>query len=479
MKMSVLAALLCAALPLAAFSASQAASAKPFDPATQCGRQDEGAAPRNVKAKAKKLTPGELRADLTLVSQVLTHCDPDLRHSVAPSVVAKKIAAIRAKLDHPMTRDQAWRVLSTLNPVLADGHMGIFYPDSSDKRWLAHLNDGGVLFPFETVVHADGTLYVRAALGGGKTELAGARILSIDGVPAADVIATAMKHINGDTVRYRAHLLSRRFWSYYWSLYGAPKSYRLVLEQNGKRIPMTAPGSAATPGDTLVGKAFNRTFGFKLLPHETALLTVNLFYWPHPKRYMAFMRSAFAHMKEVGTKTLIIDIRENGGGDDGFWKKGILPYVGHGKYLFASSYIKRELPGHTDKGYKIGDVAKGKLDSWVTLDAHNPLHFSGKVYVLEGGMTYSSAILFVNVMQHFGYGTIAGESGLARANQSGGVYSTLLPNTGLIVSWPRFILMRPSGKTKPEYVEPDIAIKADPLHPMAAVHQIMRDAERR
>ncbi|NII11057.1 S41 family peptidase [Oleiagrimonas sp. C23AA] len=472
-------ALLGAFLFLATLSASQAASTKSFNPATQCGRQEQGAAPRNVQATHRKLTPEQLRADLTLVSQVLMRCDPDLHHSVPPSLVAAKIAAIRSKLDHPMTREEAWRVFSTLNPVLADGHLGIFHANSSHVHWLDHVNDGGVLFPFETVAHANGMLYVRAMLGGGETPLAGARIVSIDGVSASNVIATAMKHVNGDTPRFRAHLLSRRFWSYYWSLYGSPKSYHFVLEHHGQRLAITVPGSVQTPVDNLVGKAFNHTFAFQLLPHKAALLTIKQFYWPHRKRYLAFMRSAFARMKEAGTRTLIIDVRDNGGGDDGFWKNGILPYIGHGKYLFASSYVKRELPGHTDAGYKIGDVAKGKLDSWVTLDAHHPLHFSGKVYVLEGGMTYSSSILFINVMQHFGYATIAGEGGVVRANQSGGVYSKLLPNTVLIVSWPRFILIRPSGATKPEFLQPDIAITSDPLHPMAAVRKVLRVAERR
>lgn len=474
MKISLSALFISAALPLAAMTAlAQPAIAKPFDPATQCGHQDMGSPPLPMAKKDVLLTPKQLRSDLTLIAKVLKHCHPDISHSADPAVLAKKIAALSASFDHNMTREEAWRALATLNPVLADGHVGIFHANG-DARIKAHLANGGVFFPFEAVAKPDGTLFVRAALGGGKSPLAGARILSIDGKPSAKIIDALMARENGDTVLYRANLLSRRFASSYWAVFGAPKSFRMVLEKAGKRIAITIPGSAATPEDSEIGDVFNRTFRFTLLPHKSALLTINLFYWPHHERYMAFMHSAFARMKEAGTRTLIIDIRENGGGDDGFWKNGILPYVGHGKYLFASSYIKRELPGHTDDGYKIGDVAKAKLDSWTTLDADNPLHFSGKVYVLEGGITYSSSILFVNVMQHFGFGTIAGEGGLARANQSGGVYSTLLPNTGLIVSWPRFILIRPSGKSTPKFVEPDIVIKDDPLRPMAAVRQLMQ-----
>jgi hypothetical protein len=87
---------------------------------------------------------------------------------------------------------------------------------------------------------------------------------------------------------------------------------------------------------------------------------------------------------------------------------------------------------------------------------------------LIGKATYSSSILFTNVMQYFGFATIAGEGNLARADQTGGTRDTYLPNTGLDVGWPRFILYRPSGERTPEFVAPDIAIPDDPFHPRAA-----------
>ncbi|WP_130327049.1 S41 family peptidase [Sphingomonas sp. BK036] len=84
-----------------------------------------------------------------------------------------------------------------------------------------------------------------------------------------------------------------------------------------------------------------------------------------------------------------------------------------------------------------------------------PLHFSGKVTVLIGPLTYSSAVLFSNVVRDYGFGTLAGTGGAARIRQSGGVQSVDLPNTGLVLSYPRFVVDPPSGSRGPTYLQPD------------------------
>ena len=58
-------------------------------------------------------------------------------------------------------------------------------------------------------------------------------------------------------------------------------------------------------------------------------------------------------------------------------------------------------------------------------------------------------------------------------DQSGGVQNAVLPNTGLVVWSPRFILKRPSGSSRPLLLEPDIVIDEDPLRPDVAVDRLL------
>jgi C-terminal processing protease CtpA/Prc len=105
------------------------------------------------------------------------------------------------------------------------------------------------------------------------------------------------------------------------------------------------------------------------------------------------------------------------------------------------------------------------------------LLFKGRVYVLVGGMTYSSAVLFSNVMQDFGFGQLVGERGYARARQSGGIQVRKLPNTTLELVVPRFVLDRPSGARTPELVTPDIVLPDDPFDRRALVDALLRRIE--
>jgi hypothetical protein len=79
--------------------------------------------------------------------------------------------------------------------------------------------------------------------------------------------------------------------------------------------------------------------------------------------------------------------------------------------------------------------------------------------VLVGSSTYSSAVVFSNVVQDFGFGKVAGVGDSVRAATTGGTRRTTLPNSGLIVVSPRFVLTRPSGKAEPTLLTPDIEVR--------------------
>jgi C-terminal processing protease CtpA/Prc len=169
-------------------------------------------------------------------------------------------------------------------------------------------------------------------------------------------------------------------------------------------------------------------------------------------------------------------VRQNGGGDDDMWMQGILRYIADKPYRWASRYEKKVTPGHVDAGQKVGDIVHGSIDRMIQPQLDDPLHYRGKVYLLVGRQTYSSAVLFSNTVQDFKFGTIAGQGGIVRTAQSGGIQSFTLPNSGLAVTAPRFILTRPSGETTPTFVEPDVSVTDDPLRPMAAVEEVLRIA---
>jgi C-terminal processing protease CtpA/Prc len=116
-------------------------------------------------------------------------------------------------------------------------------------------------------------------------------------------------------------------------------------------------------------------------------------------------------------------------------------------------------------------------DTWVEPDLSNPLHFSGKTYVLVGRITYSSAVLFSNVVQDFGFAQLVGAGGYARARQTGGVRNITSPNTGLEFTIPFFALDRPSGIREPALVHPDIVLPDSPFDRMVTVKALLEQVQ--
>jgi hypothetical protein len=86
------------------------------------------------------------------------------------------------------------------------------------------------------------------------------------------------------------------------------------------------------------------------------------------------------------------------------------------------------------------------------------LLFTGKTHVVIGPATYSSAVLFANVMHDFGFGTLVGNGGAARRTQSGGVRQFILPNSKLALSVPRFVLDPPAGEASGALLEPYLPV---------------------
>lgn len=417
------------------------------------------------------ISPAALQADLRLAIETIERSHPDLAHSVDPSRFERAVKDIERQLVRPMSQTEAWATLAQLNPVLADGHLLIGFADWRGDS-AAALKQGTALFPFEVALDQVGDLRIVAALGGAATPLAGTRIKRINGRHTREVARELLARAHGDTPLFRSALLSQRWWLFYQKLYGTPAAYDLVLE-GAPRREYRVPASRELPAVLQRDASFERLFGCELLRNDGALLTVGAFYWPDKQRYFALTRDCFARLKDAGVKRLVIDVRTNGGGDDDMWKEGILRYIADRPYKHASRGIKRVLEADPSKGEVAGQIVDGLVPSDTKPVTDEPLRFGGSVYVLVGPQTYSSAVLFSNVVQDYGFAKVAGVGGAVRTRQSGGTRSLTLPNTGLVLSYPRFVLARPSGKVEPLLLQPDLPLTDDPLRPRAAIDALM------
>ena len=399
---------------------------------------------QSVNATAsQEIDPAALQADLRFALDTIERLHPDLAHSVTKVDLERQAEKVRRQLVHPMDQAEAWATLAQLNPVLADGHLSIGLPDWRGQSAEAIRNGTG-FFPFEVSLDAKGYPVIVAALGGSTTPLAGQRILRIDRRDARTIAASLLARVQGDTPAFRKALLSQRWWLLYSKLYGTPSAYDLVLSKSKKVHHVSAEHTL--PAVLQRDASFERLFECRLDTNGSARLTVASFFWADKERFLRFTNDCFARLKAASTNRLVIDVSANGGGDDDMWKDGILRYIATQPYKHGSTYVKRE---------QTGAVTKGAIETATQPFTNEPLHFAGNVTVLIGPFTYSSAVLFSNVVRDYRFGTLVGTGNAARTRQSGGVQSVKLPNTGLILSYPRFVLDPPSGARSPTYLQPE------------------------
>jgi hypothetical protein len=400
--------------------------------------------PAAVPEVEARLPVAQLQEDFAFLKKSIARVHPDLSYSADPRQMALAFASAEQQLQKPLTRNEAWRVLSALNPVFADAHMQVSMGDF-DQEAAAHLKAGRGFFPFEVHIDGKGELFIRCEVGGGATPLAAMRIDSINGMPARSITQTLLALTYGDTPALRANLLAGRWWRFYWKAFGTPGRFELTVAQPDGLKRISRDAVARLPFASSQDTDFDQAYRFEMLSSKVALLTIATFSWPDKSLFYAFTETMFARLRDSGARALVIDIRDNGGGDDDMWKQGLLRYIADKPYQHGSSYRKMVIEGRSSATEKVGDIVEGSIQTWEQPELDNPLHFSGKTYVLVGRTTYSSSILFSNTVQDFKFATIVGEDGYARARQSGGIQHMMLPNTRLGLIVPRFILDRPNG----------------------------------
>ena len=154
------------------------------------------------------------------------------------------------------------------------------------------------------------------------------------------------------------------------------------------------------------------------------------------------------------------------------WKHGILRYIANKPYRHTSRYTKKIIAKYMDEGETEGAVVTANYNKFEAPENDEPLRFPGDVSVVVGKITYSSAIVFANTMQDFGFGLIVGEESAGYSWQTGGIQFFTFPNSGLRAVSPRFYLVRPSGEGKGEQVIPDVKLKDDALNPDSLIKTI-------
>ena len=200
---------------------------------------------------------------------------------------------------------------------------------------------------------------------------------------------------------------------------------------------------------------------------RVGILTIHSFDVDNANEWKAFLHRTLAELKARHARALVIDVRQNSGGDTDLSDDLLRIFARTSFRDFSevdakiSAVTKRAL-GH-DRYIEIyGPDAWSATDGTTLIEPiayENPLprnaRFPGKVYVLVGSGTYSTAAIFAAAAQDSHSATIVGQESGGLPTLYGEAFPFTLPESGISATVSTKYLVRADSDRRPHGVIPD------------------------
>jgi hypothetical protein len=420
-------------------------------------------------------TPEELGADLAAMRRVFEEVHPDLYYFTTPEVIDRRMDEALAALEGPMTRVEFFPVAARFAASFGDGHT---YAGIPFEEWSRHVSSGAPVFPFEVEWREDALLLLW--VGPEEDPVApGDELLSVDGIPAQELVSTFLAQRSSPVVS---------------SLDRLSASFQMHLWLNGIEAPFaiecrTAEGPVGLEREGIpFGVLHSRRAAEASYDYDYERIRGDVGYLDFRRMvdgaaFDELLERAFADLRAHPPAGLIVDLRQNPGGDSRLGQ-ALLDYVNDQPYRMAASkhwkmsarmrsFLKQHVPAWLrwlplqhlhPMGRKLWSVPEGEivvLEGEVVQPGENALRFDGPVCVLIGPRTASSATMTADAIEAFDLATLLGEETGAVPNAFGEIYPFDLPGTHLPMGVSSALFVRASGDaTDRRGVRPDIEVVA-------------------
>lgn len=399
------------------------------------------------------------------------------------------IASLFGRIEGPVPR-AAFHLM--LHDAMAFGNIGHAKTEAAMNEVFAHVGAGGGIIPL-SVVYRGERMITDNWTGPGRALPPGSRITAIGGMPLAEFEAKARRIISADTEQLLRAQIELGMPAYLYLIFGpvdslaieyadasgAIRSHLVAAMQLGEMYALHDARAVPTPGRNSAARTYRALDNgvFYIQPGPFSATSEERgedgdAYAIEPFR--AFVEEAFAALAQSGSRDLIIDLRDNGGGDASFSDLIIArltdePYRHSARYEVRAGpntkaiWADRAIDGDTLAGRLAAALRKAGDGERVAIDLPEtqPITdnaFDGRVWVLVNRHSYSNAAVIAAMMQDTGIATIMGEETADVPTTYGAVESFALPNSGATIIYPKAYMVRPSGLEEVRGVVPDFLI---------------------
>ncbi len=289
-----------------------------------------------------------------------------------------------------------YRVLSPIIAKLNCGHTNL----SFSKGYEAFVHGNGRYLPFTVKVIEDRAYVNQCPLSEDIPE--GSEILSINGKTAQEIISICLSNLtaDGSNTSKKYYVLNHWFNDQYYNYIDSPERFVIsyINPADGKTLENELPAvnkeqlenavANLSPESRQQSEMYSGTF-----EKNHAVLTIKSFGFydeTERKKFKAFTDDFFNDLRKSEVANLILDLRDNWGGD---------PYCS--SHLF--SYLISEPSPYfaQEAGSYYADLKKPVMPA-----EHS---FKGKLYVLTNGASFSSTGHLCSLLKFHKVGTFIGD----------------------------------------------------------------------
>lgn len=405
-------------------------------------------------AQSVVLTPQQMKADLDYLNKYLKKWHPSYYDYTKKDDMNAFYSRLKDSCMMPTSASAFTPMIYKAVNKVGCGHMGIwgFRGISTGKS--------AALLPIKVWV-LNNRLFIKSALKKDSTLKMGDEILEINGEKAADLIekTAELAVTDGFNRTHKMYSLEYAFNAFHYFIYGKQDNYALKIKNLAGEVSNVniASDTLKTAFTTykMVKDTANRVIKGNAVAlyktdfdSSTMIIDIDNFNGAGQGRTF---KKIFRHLRKQGTKNVVIDLRDNGGGDV-FRGNKFLTY-------FLDAPITPVVISRKPNLTFINPRFKGGFFEKITpiLFTLNPLqypnrngwnhcflffkkyrnHFDGNVYVMTNGGTFSMASYVASYLQHKKQAVVVGEetggSEYGSRAMAGGHIK--LPNSGIKIQF--------------------------------------------
>lgn len=457
----------------------------------------------HVKAQQTTITLAQQSEDFDIFIGGLKEGHSGLYYFIDEKVFATKCDSIRKTFIENSSVETYYLKLRYLITLLCHGHTRISLPANGSVNYkMAVLDSTKPYLPFEFLI-VNKQLLIKEDCSKEQLFTKYSVVKSIDGVSTKLLMNNMLQYIPADGINqtFKYYNLYNYFYFHYLYnlLYPQKNAFKIELENN--RTQYYIQGLKAKEIDSIYKAKNNEsisTYSKQLAYKSTVMantgyLKVGSFYKGlienFGQKYEAFLDSSFSDLKKNKTENLIVDIRNNEGGGDGY---DVLLY----NYLSDTSFPENNIikvPGRNFKFNKyavnLSDDVKGFIDNpgeflnddtsllikkqYVEMMRQNKLNqvknqFKGRVFILTNGGSFSASTNFISLLYKYRNTTnrkilfVGEENGgdiYCNTECAGQGYKIKLPNSLIEVDMP-FLCFGTLNKNYNQKRLPDFKVNA-------------------